>query len=179
MHRLRHKAKAQVGRLLRVLFLWLGAVSTNSDAARRRVGCSVVLCLVGNEQNDGGHLARLARQQKHQRTRVVVSICRNHWRTVQRCDHGIRRASGKQRRAIIGEPHIGAALVPPEPTLRDGPRDPGSDTVRPSALSGRTVEPKASLAVATTGVVEQSRHRTDRGRCADHRRAFGPAAPPE
>src|SRR6516164_8391369 len=39
--------------------------------------------------------------------------------------------SSKQRRAIIGEPHIGAALVPPEPTLRDGPRDPGSDTVRP------------------------------------------------
>jgi hypothetical protein len=36
MHRLRHQAKAQNGRLLCVLFLRLGAVSTDSGAASRR-----------------------------------------------------------------------------------------------------------------------------------------------
>src|SRR5216684_1462155 len=66
MHRLQHKAKAQVGRLLRVLFLRLGAVSTDSGPARRRAGRGVVLCLVGDEQPDDANLARLAQQQTHQ-----------------------------------------------------------------------------------------------------------------
>ena len=100
---------------MRVLFLWLGAVSTNSDAARRRVGCSVVLCLVGNEQNDGGHLARLARQQKHQRARVVVpfvAIIGGLFRVATTAS-GVPQA--KQRRTAVGELDEGAALVPPEP----------------------------------------------------------------
>jgi alkylmercury lyase len=57
MHRLWHKAKAQVGRLLRVLLLRLGAVSANSGPARRRAGRGVLLCLVGDEQPDAGSLA--------------------------------------------------------------------------------------------------------------------------
>src|SRR5258708_33652600 len=39
MHRLRHKTETQVGRLLRVLFLRLGALSANSSCARGRTGC--------------------------------------------------------------------------------------------------------------------------------------------
>src|SRR5215467_3842485 len=97
MHRLRHKAKTQVGRLLRVLFLRLGAVSTNSGPARRRVGRSVVLCLVGNEQPDSGHLARLARQQTHPRVRVGGSACRNHWRSVRSGIAANRRLGHRSR----------------------------------------------------------------------------------
>jgi hypothetical protein len=51
MHRLRHEAKAQVGRLLRVLLVRVGAVSTNSGAARGEPKCGVALCLIGNEQS--------------------------------------------------------------------------------------------------------------------------------
>src|SRR5712672_1689326 len=50
MHRLRHKAKAEGGRLLRVLLLRLGAVSTDSGPARRRAWRGAVLCLVGDEK---------------------------------------------------------------------------------------------------------------------------------
>lgn len=42
MHRLWHKAKAEVGRLLRILFLRLSAVSTNPGSALRRTGCCVL-----------------------------------------------------------------------------------------------------------------------------------------
>ena len=97
MHRLRGEAATEDRRLLRFLFLRLGAVSTNSGPARRRAGRFVVLCLVGDEQTDGGHLARLARLQTHQRARVVVSACRNHWRTVRSGMAANRRLGHRSR----------------------------------------------------------------------------------
>jgi len=68
--------------LLRVLFLRLGAVSTNSGPARRRARRRIVLCLTGHVQPDDAHLARLAQQQTHQFARVVDSTCRNPCRSV-------------------------------------------------------------------------------------------------
>ena len=48
----------------------------------------------------------------------------------------------KQRRTGIGEPYIGAALVPPEPALRDGPRDPGAEVIATATRSEeRRVDP--------------------------------------
>ena len=44
MHRLRHKAEAKVGRLLRVLFLRLGAVPADSGRARGRERRGLLLC---------------------------------------------------------------------------------------------------------------------------------------
>src|SRR5262249_4149194 len=48
---------------------------------------------------------------------LVQKIGWFHWLTL----------SGKKRRTSIGESHIGAALVPPEPTKRDGTRDTGAE----------------------------------------------------
>jgi hypothetical protein len=83
MHRLRHKAETQVGRLLRVLFLRFGAMSTDSGSARRRARRRAVLCLVGNEQPDDGHLARLAQRRALHSACLVDSACRNHCGTVR------------------------------------------------------------------------------------------------
>ena len=42
-------------------------------------------------------------------------------------------ASSKQRRTAVGEPHIGAALVLPEPALRNGAGDPGAEILAAAA----------------------------------------------
>jgi hypothetical protein len=44
MQRLRNEAKAEVGRLLRVLLLWLGAVPAHSGGALRRERRIILLC---------------------------------------------------------------------------------------------------------------------------------------
>jgi hypothetical protein len=49
MHWLQHEAKAKAGRLLRVLFVRFGAMSTDSGAARRRSRRFVLLCLIGDK----------------------------------------------------------------------------------------------------------------------------------
>jgi len=69
--------------LLRVLFIRLGALSTDSSPARRRAWRRLMLCLVGDEQPDDGYLARLARQQTHEFACVVDSTCRNLCRSVR------------------------------------------------------------------------------------------------
>jgi hypothetical protein len=51
MHRLRHKAEAEGGRLLRVLFLRLSAVSANSSGARRRARRCMLLCLASSAKS--------------------------------------------------------------------------------------------------------------------------------
>ena len=71
MHRLWHKAKAQIGRLLRVLLLWLGAMSANSGSTLRRTGCDLLLCVTGDDQRTDPNRARLARQWAHQFAGVV------------------------------------------------------------------------------------------------------------
>jgi len=43
MHRLRHKIKAEGRRLLRVLLIWLSAVSANSGSPLRRTGSRLLL----------------------------------------------------------------------------------------------------------------------------------------
>jgi len=43
MHRLRNKAEAEGGRLLRVLLLRLGALSANSGGTLRRIGRGLLL----------------------------------------------------------------------------------------------------------------------------------------
>jgi hypothetical protein len=48
MHRLRREAAAEAGRLLRVLFLWLGSVPADSGGARR----SFLLCRIAIMAND-------------------------------------------------------------------------------------------------------------------------------
>jgi hypothetical protein len=58
MFRLWHKAKAQVRRLLRVLFLRLGALSANSANTLRRTGCSLLLCVTGDGQHAPTQAAR-------------------------------------------------------------------------------------------------------------------------
>ena len=51
-------------------------------------------------------------------------------------------ASSKQRRTAVGELHVGAALVPQEPALRNGPRDPGTEVAAAAASrQKRRVDP--------------------------------------
>jgi hypothetical protein len=47
---------------------------------------------------------------------------------------GLRpRHLSKQRRPAVGELHVGAALVPPQPIQRDGARDPGAEPLTATA----------------------------------------------
>jgi hypothetical protein len=62
---LRNKAKAKVGRLLRVLLLRLGALSADSSSARRQAACCLLLCVTGDDQRADPNLARLAWQRAH------------------------------------------------------------------------------------------------------------------
>ena len=85
MHGLRHKAKAQGGRLLRVLFLRLGSVSANSSSARRRAGCCLLLCVAGDDQHADPNLAPLAWQCAHQLAGVVDAQSSHSCRFVCSC----------------------------------------------------------------------------------------------
>ena len=58
MHGLRYKAEAQIGRLLRVLFLRLGAVSAHSGSARGRAGRRGVLFPVAMSRNPTTEISR-------------------------------------------------------------------------------------------------------------------------
>lgn len=69
MHRLRHEAEA--GRLLRVLFLRLRAMSANSGSTLRRTGCGILLCVTGDDQRADPNRARLAWQCAHLLAGVV------------------------------------------------------------------------------------------------------------
>ena len=60
MHRLRYKAEAEVRRLLRVLFLRIGAVSADSGPARRRALQQPLFQLIDQEQPGDGQNAKLA-----------------------------------------------------------------------------------------------------------------------
>src|SRR5438105_4703337 len=51
MHWLRHKAETKIRRLLRVLFLRLGALSASSSSARWRIGGCLLLCVTGDGQS--------------------------------------------------------------------------------------------------------------------------------
>ena len=83
MHRLRHKAEAEAGRLLRVLFLWFGAVPADSGRALGRERRGLLLCGVDKgERRYRRRHARLAAQPAHQPARVVVSIRRDGCRSV-------------------------------------------------------------------------------------------------
>src|ERR1700722_14217810 len=50
MHRLRHEAEAEGGRLLCVLLLWLDTVSTNSGSTLRFTGHVLLLCVTSDDQ---------------------------------------------------------------------------------------------------------------------------------
>jgi hypothetical protein len=52
MHRLRREAAAETGRLLRVLFLWLGSVPAGSGRASGRHGRHFLLCRIAIMAND-------------------------------------------------------------------------------------------------------------------------------
>jgi hypothetical protein len=77
MHGLRSKAKAQVGRLLRILLLRLGAVSANSGRTLRRTGRGLLLCVTSNDQRVEPSLARLVRELAHQLAGVVATSRRD------------------------------------------------------------------------------------------------------
>jgi len=51
MHRLWRAAETEARRLLRVLFVWLGALSTDAARTFRRARCSYLLCVI--DQPDG------------------------------------------------------------------------------------------------------------------------------
>jgi hypothetical protein len=73
MHGLRRKIEAQSGRLLRVLFLRLGAVSAHAGPARGRARRCLV-CLIDHEQSNDLRLTRLARECAHQPAGVVATL---------------------------------------------------------------------------------------------------------
>ncbi len=83
MHRLRRAAPAEAGRLLRVLFLRLGAVSANSGRAvcggRRGF---VLYGVIRHGKRCRPKLPRLAAQPAHQPVGVVDSAGRDHCRSV-------------------------------------------------------------------------------------------------
>ncbi len=109
MHRLRHKAEAQGGRLLRFLFLRLGAVSADSSSARRRTGCCLLLCVTGDDQRADPNLARLAWQCAYQPafftllrragTHTVAEYCLDPGSAAHRC--ALRSIRGTSARKSI------------------------------------------------------------------------------
>ena len=83
MHGLRHKAKAQGGRLLRVLLVRLGAVSADAGRACGRERRGFLLHgLIRHGKRYGPKLARLAAQAAHQPFGVVDSTGRHPCRFV-------------------------------------------------------------------------------------------------
>jgi hypothetical protein len=73
MHRLRRDAAAEVGRLLRVLFLRLGIVSANSGRALGGDRPGFLLCGVVPHGRRGPKFKRLVAQPAHQSVGVVDS----------------------------------------------------------------------------------------------------------
>ena len=110
MHGLRHKAEAQGGRLLRVLFVRLGAVSACAGPARRRAWRGIVLCLIGHDQSNDLQLTRLARECAHQLARVVAAL-RGHCRRFARSCFHSRRDLGDRSRLDGHRVHFECAAV--------------------------------------------------------------------
>jgi hypothetical protein len=103
MHRLRNKAEAEGWRLLRVLLLRLRAVPANSGSALRRTGCSLLLCLTGDDQRADQNLARLAREYAHQFAGVVAPSRSHSCGSVCSCICS--------RRDLDHRPHLGGHSV--------------------------------------------------------------------